>query len=370
MTFLQVLWFILIAVLWTGYLVLEGFDLGAGMWLRILGKNDKERSQIIATFGPVWDGNEVWLLTAGGATFAAFAPWYATMFSGMYLALFLVLLALIVRIGAIEWRKKIDSESWRNRWDWAHTISAWLVPILLGTAFGNLVGGMAIEMEELNGQQVYVLTGGPDAFLKDYVDGFFTLLWPFNLVGGVVITLLFLTQGALFLCLKTTGDVQARAQAVSGKVAIAGTAVTAVWALWAQFAKTSQPIWGWIPLVITALLLIAATGAALVKKNGLAFILHSASLAGAVAFVFTSMAPYVMKSYLDPAYSMSIEYAANTEGTLLVMTIVAIILVPIVLAYTGWAYWVMRDPINLHDVREGGLDPKRIRIGANFLSEG
>ena len=143
---LSILWFILIAVLWTMYLVLEGFDYGVGMLQGFLARDDRERTQALRTIGPHWDGNEVWLLTAGGATFAAFPEWYATMFSGMYLALFLILLALIVRVCAVEWRSKIKSEKWRSVWDRTHAVSALLVPLLFGVAFANLVQGMKIEV--------------------------------------------------------------------------------------------------------------------------------------------------------------------------------------------------------------------------------
>ena len=146
---LSILWFVLIAVLWTVYLILEGFDFGVGMLLPFVAKGDRERTQTVRTIGPHWDGNEVWLLTAGGATFAAFPEWYATMFSGMYLALFLILVCLIIRVMALEWRSKVATEQWRHAWDWAHTISAWLVPILLGVAFANFVQGMKIEVVDV-----------------------------------------------------------------------------------------------------------------------------------------------------------------------------------------------------------------------------
>ena len=202
---LPVLWFILIAVLWTGYLVLEGFDFGVGMLLRILGRGETERRTMVRTIGPHWDGNEVWLLTAGGATFAAFPEWYATMFSGMYLALFVILVALIVRICAIEWRTKIDSQQWRDRMDTAHMVSSWVPSILWGVAFANLVQGMEIEVVD----GVHQLTGG-----------FFSLLTPFTIVGGLVTLGAFLTHGATFLALKTTGDLRERSRALALKLSV------------------------------------------------------------------------------------------------------------------------------------------------------
>ncbi|PKQ14421.1 MAG: cytochrome d ubiquinol oxidase subunit II, partial [Actinobacteria bacterium HGW-Actinobacteria-8] len=188
-------WFILIAVLWTGYLVLEGFDFGVGMLMPRVGKTSKGKRVLINTIGPVWDGNEVWLLTAGGATFAAFPEWYATLFSGFYLPLLLILLALIVRPVAIEYRSKIDDENWRNRWNLAIVISSWIPSILWGVAFANIVRGVPIDAE------------------GTYTGGFFNLLNPFALLGGLVTLAIFLSHGAIFLSLKTSGEVFERAKA-------------------------------------------------------------------------------------------------------------------------------------------------------------
>lgn len=374
MTFLDILWFILIAVLWTGYLILEGFSLGAGLLLRVIGKNNAERSQIIRTYGPVWDGNEVWLLTAGGATFAAFPEWYATMFSGMYLALLLILVVLIIRICAIEWRSKIASERWRNVCDWGQCVSAWFVPILFGVAFGNLVQGMKIQItdpkditkvipvsqlgEHPLAHHVYSLTGG-----------FFSLLTPYTLLGGLVLMLIFLSQGSLYLTIKTTGNVYSRAKALSKRLTIVGTAVTAVFAIVGQFAYSAQPLYGWIPLVIAALLLIAATAAANVGHEYQAFFLHSVAIAGAVAFIFTSMAPGVLKSSIDPKYTLLIADAASSQATLVIMTIVAAILVPLVLGYTIWAYTRVAGRIGIDDIDGNpGLPWLNVRENANFLA--
>lgn len=222
LSFLQILWFILIIVLWIGYVTLEGFGFGTGMLLKILPRNEKERRLQLNTIGPHWDGNEVFLLTAGGATFAAFPEWYATMFSGMYLALVLVLVLLIVRISAIEWRGKIDSDKWRAAWDTLHTGSAWLVALVWGVAFGNLVQGMAIQVGnyEVAGDPASFVAADPsqvDAALQAgaqhfLTGGFFSLFTPFTIVAGLVVVSLFLTHGALWLALKTTGDFSARAK--------------------------------------------------------------------------------------------------------------------------------------------------------------
>lgn len=369
---LSILWFILIAVLWAGYLVLEGFGFGVGMLLPILAKDDRERTQAIRTIGPHWDGNEVWLLTAGGATFAAFPEWYATMFSGMYLALFLVLVLLILRIVAIEWRKMIDTVQWRKISDYTHTVVGLLVPVLMGVAFANLVQGMHIQVvnpltnEPLNGPVTDEMLA---AGVHNITGGFFSLLTPFTILGGLVVLAICLSQGAQFLALKTTGPVFERAEKFSATFSLVATALTAVWALWAVLAY-AETVWAWLPLVVAALALIASAvfSQPAFNNSKLSFAFSSLGIAGAVAFIFTAMAPNVMKSYLDPSYSLTIAQASSSHATLVVMTIVAVLFVPIVLAYTAWSYWVFRARVTLDDIPEGmGLLPKQIREGANFL---
>lgn len=397
--FLQVLWFILIAVLWSGYLILEGFDLGVGMLLRIVAKNDNERSQVVKTIGPHWDGNEVWLLTAGGATFLAFPEWYATMFSGMYLALFLVLVFLILRICALEWRNKINTEKWRSTWDTLHTISAWTVPVLLGVAFANLVQGMAIKvvnpktLEPVAASDLMAPgTAGYGPELSDpalvnnvhnivgydipVIGNLLSLLTPFTLLGGLVVMALALAQGALFLNLKSTGAIRDRIAALTPKLSIVATGLTAVFAILGQILHSSQPIYGWIPLGLAAVMLILSTLTALTKSFGKSFFFNSVGLIGAVAWIFTSMAPYVMKSYfdVDPAtgaspYSLSIWQASASPGTLTVATVATVILVPVILGYTIWAYVTFKARISAEDIDDNaGLDPKKIREGAAYLA--
>lgn len=389
--FLQVLWFILIAVLWSGYLVLEGFDLGVGMLLKIVAKNDNERSQVVKTIGPHWDGNEVWLLTAGGATFLAFPEWYGTMFSGMYLALFLVLVFLILRICAIEWRSKINTEKWRGTWDTFHTVSAWLVPILLGVAFANLVQGMMIKvvdpktLEPIPAEDLMAPgTAGygelADPALTNHVHNIvgydipvignlLSLLTPFTILGGLVVAALALVHGALFLNLKTTGVVNDRVKALAPKLSLVATGLTAVFAILGQVLYSSQPVFGWIPLAVAALALIASTLFTLGKSFGKGFFFNAVGVVGAVAWIFTSMAPYVMKSSIDEAYSLSLWQASASPGTLTVATVATVILVPVILGYTIWAYVVFKARISAEDIDDNaGLDPKKIREGAAFLA--
>lgn len=371
---LSILWFILIAVLWTGYLVLEGFDFGVGMLLPIAARNDKERTTVVRTIGPHWDGNEVWLLTAGGAMFAAFPEWYATMFSGMYLALFLILVVLILRITAIEWRSKIASEKWRTVWDRFHTAAAVTVPLLLGVAFSNLVQGMKIEVVERATQDVVAVADlTPEVYAgaaHQLTGGFFSLLTPYTLLGGVALVAICFAHGAQFLALKTKGDIRERANGVAAPATVVAVLLGAVWLLWGQFAFSSN-IWSWIPLVIAALALIAsATWSQKVTRNEkLSFAASAVGIAGAVSWVFASMAPAVMKSSIDPAYSLTISQAASTHPTLVIMSIVALCLVPIVLAYTTWSYWVFRHRVSTADVdTNAGLLPGKIRLGSNFLA--
>ena len=229
---LVTVWFILVAVLWVGYLVLDGFDFGVGMLLPIIGKDDLRRRVMINTIGPVWDGNEVWLLVAGGATFAAFPLWYATLFSGYYLALFLLLLALILRGVAFEYRGKRDSARWRANWDRAIVVGSYLPPLLLGVAFGNIFGGSKIAPLEGSPTGIdYAVNGGP----LNYVGTFFDLLLnPFALVMGVMLVLVCMTHGAIFLALKTSGEVRQAARGVVKRVGIAAAVFAVVGLLWAQ----------------------------------------------------------------------------------------------------------------------------------------
>ena len=307
---LSILWFILIAVLWIGYLTLEGFDFGVGMLLKILGRDERERRATLATIGPHWDGNEVWLLTAGGATFAAFPEWYSTLFSGAYIVLFIILLCLIVRVCAIEWRPKVNSQTWRDRWDWVHTVSAWLPSILWGVAFANLVQGMHIEVVQISNGAVVPATQVPADSLvpgaaHQITGGLLTMVTPFTLLGGTVTCLLFLNHGALFVALKTTGDLSHRALRMSRRLAPAATAVTAAWALWAQLAYSGSAL-SWIPLVIAAAGLIGSLLMGRSGNEGRAFALHFVGIAFAVVFIFAAMAPNVMRSSVDPAYSLTI----------------------------------------------------------------
>ena len=347
---LPLLWFLLLAVLWTGYLVLEGFDFGVGMLLVPFARDETDRRLMLRTIGPVWDGNEVWLLTAGGATFAAFPEWYATMFSGFYLALLLILVALIIRVCALEWRGKINDPVWRDRADWAHTIGAWLPAVLWGVAFANLVQGMQIEVVD----GVHQLTGG-----------FWSLLTPFTLLGGVVTAALFLTHGAVFLALKTDGELRARAGLLAQRLSIVSLVVAAAWAVWAQLAFSANSF-SWLPLGVAALALVGVVLATRAHREGWAFTLNAVAIAAAVALIFCVMYPNVMPSSLDPAFSLTIAGASSTHATLTVMSVIALFMVPIVLAYQAWSYWVFRQRLTTsHIGAPEGLHPSDERVFAS-----
>ncbi|WP_456847281.1 cytochrome d ubiquinol oxidase subunit II [Cellulomonas sp. P5_C6] len=331
---LTTVWFLLIAVLWTGYLVLEGFDFGVGMLLGLLSRGDRaakdrDRRVMINTIGPVWDGNEVWLLTAGGATFAAFPEWYATMFSGFYLPLLLILLALIVRVVSFEWRGKIDDDRWRALADRCLIVGSWVPAVLWGVAFANLVRGVELDASH------------------QYVGGFWALLNPFALLGGATTALIFLTHGAVFLALKSDGDIRARAGAFAARSSVVTLVVAGVWAVWTQVSY-SVP-WTWAAVVVAAGALIVLVVAAQRRKEGLAFLASAVAIVGAVVLIFGSMYPDVMPAF-DPANSLTVTNASSTHYTLTVMTWVAVVLTPLVLLYQGWTYWVFRRRISVQQI--------------------
>jgi cytochrome bd ubiquinol oxidase subunit II len=333
---LNTLWFILIAVLYIGFFVLEGFDFGVGILQPFLSRDpdpaqvDLKRRVIMNSIGPHWDGNEVWLLTAGGATFAAFPNWYATMFSGFYLALFLLLLALIVRGVAFEFRSKDENPTWRKFWDWALFAGSIIPALLLGVAFANLIHGVPIDAK------------------MNYVGGFFNLLNPYALLGGVATVLLFTLYGANFLSLKTSGELEQKARQTAKMLWLPVVAVLLVFLIATYFDTDFLARLGINPGIIplTGMVAILLTGYfTRAGRDGWAFSMTGVSIAFALVTMFMIMFPRVMVSNLNPDWSLTIYSASSSPYTLQVMTIVALIFVPIVLAYQGWTYWVFRKRI-------------------------
>ncbi|MHB1066103.1 MAG: cytochrome d ubiquinol oxidase subunit II [Candidatus Nanopelagicales bacterium] len=334
---LQTVWFVLVAVLWIGYFVLDGFDLGVGMLIPVIGKDDVRRRVMINTIATVWDGNEVWLIVAGGATFAAFPLWYATMFSGFYLALFLVLVGLILRGVAFEYRGKRDSVRWRANWDKAITVGSALPAFLFGVAFGNLVGGAPIE--PLAG------TDAANAGNLNFTGNLFTLLNPFSLLMGAMTLTIFMTHGAIFLALKTSGEVRESARKVALRVGIVAAVAAVGTLLWAQAFSARLAVT--LPLgLVAAVLWLAALGLTMKGRDGWAFLLSAGTIGLAVTALFVGLFPNVMPSTIDEAYNLTVYNASSQQYTLTVMTIVAVIMTPIVLIYQGWTFWVFRKRLS------------------------
>jgi cytochrome d ubiquinol oxidase subunit II len=327
---LTTVWFALIAVLWVGYFCLEGFDFGVGMLLPVLAKDDTERRVMINTIGPVWDGNEVWVLVAGGATFAAFPEWYATLFSGFYLPLLLILVGLIVRGLAFEYRHKREESAWKQRWDLAIIVGSFIPALLWGVAFANIVAGVPIDAD------------------KEFTGNLFTLLNPFGLLGGLVTLTLFAAHGAMFVALKTDGDIRHRARDLAVRIGLVAAVLAVVFLVWTQ-VRTGTAITA-VVFAAAAVALLAGLAAARVGREGWAFVGTFVTIALAVLGLFLALFPDVMPSTADPAYSLTTTNAAATAYTLKVMTWVAVIFTPIVLGYQAWTYWVFRKRISVHHI--------------------
>ncbi|MFE0592965.1 cytochrome d ubiquinol oxidase subunit II [Micromonospora echinospora] len=324
---LTTVWFVLIAVLFTGYFILEGFDFGVGALLPVLARNDRERRVMINTIGPVWDGNEVWLITAGGAMFAAFPEWYATLFSGFYLPLLLILLALIVRGVAFEYRHKRPEATWKRRWDTAITLGSLIPALLWGVAFANILRGVPLDADH------------------EYTGGLIDLLNPYALLGGLTTTALFLTHGAVFTALKTTGDIRHRARTLATRLGAIAAVLTVAFLTWTLTIRGNTTA---VILATTATAaLLAGLTAAHARREGWAFTGTATAIALAVATLFTALFPNVLPSTTDPAGTLTATNAASTPYTLGIMTWVAAIFTPVVLAYQGWTYWVFRKRIGV-----------------------
>ncbi len=324
---LQTLWFLLIAVLFAGFLFLEGFDYGVGILLPFIAHDDQERRTVINAIGPIWDGNEVWLLTAGGAMFAAFPNWYATLFSGFYLALFLILIALIGRGVAFEFRSKDESPRWRALWDAVIFVGSLIPALLWGVAFGNIVRGVAIDKT------------------MTYVGTFGDLLNLYALVGGLVTLTIFILHGALFLELKTDDLIRQRVQRVARLIWLPVVVLTLLFVALSSsntdmFSRLNPANVGGLVIAVLALLFV---GYSIWRQQyGRAFLGTGITILAVAAILFGTLFPRVMPSSLDPAFDLTIYNASSSQYTLQVMSVIALTLVPIVLAYQAWSYWVFR----------------------------
>ncbi len=331
---LNTVWFMLITVLFVGFFFLEGFDYGVGMLLPFISKDDNSRRRVINSIGSVWDGNEVWMLTAGGAMFASFPNWYATLFSGFYLALFLMLVALIVRATAFEYRSKKEDPAWRNRWDWVIFFGSFVPALLWGVALSNIVRGVPID-ENMN-----------------YIGGFFNLLNPYALVGGLTSVAVFALYGAIFINLKTTEELRDKALDFAKKLWLPATVLLIAYVLYGYIATDIFTGEGFNPIfiaVLAALAIVAVYFLLNAGRSGWAFTAAALSIVFSTITLFVGLFPRVMVARINgelvPANDLTIYNASASPYTLKVMTIVALIFVPIVLAYQIWTYWVFRKRI-------------------------
>jgi cytochrome d ubiquinol oxidase subunit II len=325
-------WFIVIAILWTGFFILEGFDFGVGMLHTAVGTDDASRRAAINTIGPLWDGNEVWLIVAGAAIFAAFPGWYATMFSGLYLAMVLLLAALIVRGVAFEYRGKRDGVRWRRTWDRLLTAGSVLAPLLIGIALGDLLHGLPINSNQ------------------DYTGSFWDLLPPYAVFTGITLVWICLLHGATFLSLKTAGDMRQRAGVIARRVAPATAAFVLGFVIWTHVTASTTFFLNPVEL-LAVLAAIAAVWLVYDHRDGFAFAATTVTMAACIVSIFTGLYPNVMVSSTSKAYNLTVHNTASGPYSLKILTIVALIFLPLVLAYQAWTYYIFRRRLSADDFR-------------------
>jgi cytochrome bd ubiquinol oxidase subunit II len=333
---LGIFWFWLIAVLWGGYFVLEGFDFGVGMLLGFVGRDETDRSTMLEAIGPFWDGNEVWLVVAAGATFAAFPAWYATMFSGFYLALVAILVLLIVRVVSFEWRERHEGRRWQTAWRRAHTVAAVGAPFVWGVALANLVHGLPLNSK------------------GDFTGNVLDLFSGYTLLAGVAVVALFAFHGAVFLTLRTRGELRDRAAAMARRLSLPAVVLVAaalVWTVGVAVERNQRGILGpAVPAAIGIGAVALAAEWARTRRSGRAFVMTAVAAALWVATVFTALYPRVLVSHPGFDNSLTIANAASEHYALVVITVVAAVFTPVVLLYQGWTYRVLR-------ARVGGEQP-------------
>jgi cytochrome d ubiquinol oxidase subunit II len=332
---LHTLWFIILAVVWVGFFVLEGFDFGVGVLHTVVGRTELERRVALNTIGPFWDGNEVWLIIAGAGTFAAFPGWYATMFSALYLALLLVLAALIARGVAFEFRGKSSDPRWRATWTWCTTVGSLLIPLLLGVGLGDLLHGLPIDGHH------------------EYTGNFFDLLTPYGLWTGLTLLGLCLLHGATFLALKSTDGVRARARAVSRPLGWAAVGLVVGFVVWTRVVVGHTQVPGPVEVLAVIAVAFAARLASSDEHEGWAFAASATAIAATVGSIFIDLYPSVMVSSTSAAYNLSVNNSASGHYALVVMTIVVVLFLPLVLAYQGWSFYVFRARVQAPPQQDG-----------------
>jgi cytochrome d ubiquinol oxidase subunit II len=332
---LQLLWFLIIAFFWAGYFLLEGFDFGVGMLLPFLPRDERERRVMFESIGPVWDGNEVWLVVAAGATFAAFPSWYGTMFSGFYIALLLALAFLIVRVVSFEWREKRESARWQATWMWANTIGSAGAALIWGVGLANLLHGVPIDSD------------------GDFAGSFVDLFSPYTVAAGLAAVLLFAFHGATFLTLKASGELLERARHASRRLALPAAVAAGGFLAWTVAVAVDRNDKDIFPPVLPAAAGILALALAVVfafsGRSGWAFTMTGAGTVLMVATLFTGLYPRVMVSSTDFVDSLTVESASSSHYALQVMTVAALILAPVVLLYQGWTYHVFRGRLGMEE---------------------
>jgi len=338
-------WFILIAILWTGFFVLEGFDFGVGMLHSAVGRDEAGRRAAINTIGPLWDGNEVWLIVAGAAMFAAFPGWYATMFSAYYLALVLVLASLIIRGVAFEYRGKRDAASWRRTWDVCLTVGSVLAPLLIGVALAGLVHGLPINSAQ------------------NYTGSFWDLLQPYPLFTGVTLVLICALHGATFLSLKTTDDMHERSRQLARRIAPFTSAAVIGFVIWTHVTYSSTFFLNPIEL-LAILAVLTAVWLVYDQRDGFAFAATTVTIASCIVAIFVGLYPNVMVSSTKAAYNLTVYNTASGGYSLKIMTVVVVILLPVVLVYQAWSYYVFRRRVSKQEFQAQEPSPTAVPAGA------
>jgi cytochrome bd-type quinol oxidase subunit 2 len=323
-------WFVLIAILWTGFFILEGFDFGVGMLHDVVGRDDAERRAAINTIGPLWDGNEMWLVVAGAAMFAAFPGWYTTMFSGMYLAMVLVLISLIIRGVAFEYRGKRNATSWRRTWDVALTVGSLLAPLLIGIALGDLLAGLPIDSAQ------------------NFTGSFWDLFQPYGVWAGVTLVLVCLLHGATFMSLKTTDEMHDRSRLLARRIAPFTGAFVIGFIIWTHVTAGTTFFLNVIEL-LAILAVLAAVWLVYARRDGFAFTATAVTIATCILSIFVDLYPNVMVSSTSPANNLTVSNTASAHYTLTIMTVVVVVFLPVVLVYQSWTYYVFRKRVSASD---------------------